>query len=68
MACGQNELRGQGVAVFGLAEGLAEKFLLQHGEIVGHDQGDFLLAPVLIAWLLFLSFLPLADHGEAELS
>ena len=49
-------------------KGLPRSSFFEHGEVVGDDQADFLLAPVLVGRLLFFGgFLALADHGEAEL-
>jgi hypothetical protein len=53
--------------VFGLVERLAEEFLLQHREVVGHDQPDLPLGPVRPGLLLAFHVLALLDDGEAEL-
>jgi hypothetical protein len=55
--------------VVALAEGLAEDFLLQHGEVIGHDEVNLLLRPVNsgLFLVLLLHGLALPDDGEPEL-
>jgi hypothetical protein len=56
----------QGVAVLGLAVSLTEQLLAQHVEVVGDDEGDLGLRPVLPCHVLGPDLLALRDHREAQ--